>query len=108
MPHLPHLLQMAADARVVAEPHAVTYIDFLTVTLTAVCALLAGLGIFLGFGAIWGYITIKDEIVKAVTQKAEQRIDNKISEYPDSKEVIALFEKMNAFHSQQIMLSSNC
>lgn len=103
---LPHLFQAAADSRAAAEPHAVSYVDFLTVTLTAVCALLAGLGLFLGFGAIWGYLTIKKEIVKAVTKKAEQRIDKEIGEYPDSKEVIALFDKMSAFHSQQVMLSS--
>jgi hypothetical protein len=101
-----HLLQMAADARSAAEPHAITYVDFLTVTLTAVCALLAALAIIIALAAIWGYAGIRDEISKTVSMRAGEQLEKKLSEYPDSKDIIALFEAMQAMHDRQLLLSS--
>jgi hypothetical protein len=98
-------LKLAADARMAAEPHAVTYVDFLTVTLTALCALLAALAIFIAFAAIWGYAGIREEITKAVTDRAEKALVAKLGEYPDSRAVLDLFDEMRAFHEQQKRLS---
>jgi hypothetical protein len=74
---------MAADARVATEPHAITYVDFLTVTLTAMCVLLATLGFIVAALAVIGYRDIK----KAAKKAAEGAIVAKLKEYPDAAEM---------------------
>lgn len=96
----------AAQARIAAEPHSVTYIDFLTVTLTALCALLAALAAFIALVAVYGYYGLRNEVSKAVTKRAEEALAKKLSEYPDSAKVLELFNEMRDFHEQQKQLSS--
>jgi hypothetical protein len=100
------LLHWSAEARAAAEPHAVTYIDFLTVTLTALCAILAVLAIIIAAAAIWGYVGIREEITKAVSEKADEALKAKLKEYPDSQEVLGLFEEMRDQHEKQKLLSN--
>jgi hypothetical protein len=98
-------VRMAADARIAADPRPVTYIDFLSVTLTALCALLALLTIIIGLAAVWGYIGLRDEITKTVRERAESALQVKLGEYPDSRAVIGLFDEMRTLHEQQKRLS---
>jgi hypothetical protein len=99
------VFKMAAQARTAAEPHPITYVDFLTVTLTALCALLAALAIFIAVAAIYGYLGIREEITKSIAKQADEALKAKLGEYPDSKDVLGLFEKMQTFHEQQKLLS---
>jgi hypothetical protein len=101
-----HWLRAAVEARQTAEPHAVTYVDFLTVTLTALCALLAILAFIVALAAIWGYLGIRREITKAVTKRATQAIEAKLAEYPDSEEIIDLVQEIRDFHEKQKVLSN--
>jgi hypothetical protein len=99
------LLHMASEARIAAEPHAVTYVDFLTVTLTAVCAILTALAIIIAIAAIWGYAGIKKELTEAVAKRAEESLDNKLKEYPDAREYIDLLNSLRSMHENQKRLS---
>ena len=101
-----HFLQMAAQARAAAEPHAVTYVDFLTVTLTAVCAILTALAIIIAVAAIWGYSGIKKETTRTVQEAAKRALEAKLDEYPDAKEMFDLFHDMRTLHERQKLLSS--
>jgi hypothetical protein len=56
------------------ESHAVSYIDFLTVTLTALCVILAALALFIGIAAIMGYRDIKDKAGEIAKKAAEAKI----------------------------------
>lgn len=100
------ILEMAAQARAAADPHPITYIDFLTVTLTALCALLGALAIFIAIAAIYGYLGLKEEITKSIAKQADAALQAKLFEYPDSKEMFVLFERMTALHEQQKLLSN--
>jgi hypothetical protein len=82
-----HLLRLAAEARTAAEPHGITYIDFLTVTVTAMCVLLAALGFIVAALAVIGYRDIK----KAAKTAAESAIVAKLKEYPDATEIQVKF-----------------
>ena len=86
-----HLLNFAAEARASADPHAITYIDFLTVTLTAMCVLLATLGFIVAALAVIGYRDIK----KAAKTAAETAITAKLKEYPDAEEMHLKFKIAN-------------
>jgi hypothetical protein len=99
------LLHVAAEARAAVEPHAVTYIDFLTVTLTAVCAILAALAIIIAIAAIWGYAGIKKELTEAVAKRAEESLENKLKEYPDAKKFVDLLDSLQSLHENQKRLS---
>jgi hypothetical protein len=88
---MPHFFRLAAEARLAAEPHVVTYIDFLTVTLTAMCVLLATLGFIVAALAVIGYRDIKDGAKKA----AEAAIVAKLKEYPDAAEMHVKFAAAN-------------
>jgi hypothetical protein len=99
------LFHVAAEARAAAEPHAVTYVDFLTVTLTAVCALLAALAIIIAIAAIWGYAGIKKELTEAVAKRAEESLENKLKEYPDAKKFVDLLDSLQSLHENQKRLS---
>ncbi len=103
---VPKVIEMAAQARVASESHTVTYIDFLMVTLTALCALLAALAIFIAIAAIYGYLGIREEITKSIKKQADQVLAQKINEYPAAKDMFELFEKMQALHEQQKLLSN--
>ncbi len=96
---------MASEVQIAAEPHAVTYIDFLTVTLTAVCAILAALAIIIAIAAIWGYAGIKKELTEAVAKRAEESLEKKLNEYPDAREFIDLLDNLRSLHENQKRLS---
>jgi hypothetical protein len=82
-----HLLHLASEARLAAEPHAITYIDFLTVTLTAMCVLLATLGFIVAALAVIGYRDIKE----AAKTAAATAIAAKLKEYPEVADIQAKF-----------------
>ena len=90
-------LAQAAGARVAAEPHSVTYVDFLTVTLTAMCVLLAALGFIVAIVAIIGYRDIKASSIKAAKAAAEAAIESKLKEYPDAAQLHARFSAMDRY-----------
>src|SRR6266403_1510692 len=51
------------------------YKDLLTVLLTALTALLAGLAIFIGILAIWGYNSIRDAAERAAERAADSKAE---------------------------------
>ena len=79
-----HWIQAAADAKAAAEPHTVTYVDFLTVTLTAMCVLLATLGFIVAVLAVFGYRDIKKAAEKAGEEAVKLFIEATLKEYPDA------------------------
>ena len=99
-------LEMAAQARLAAEVYPVTYVDFLTIVLTALGVMLTALAIGIGVAAIWGYQGIKDGATKAVMERAEKRLEERLQAYPEPRRVIELFETMQALHEQQKRLST--
>lgn len=90
-------LSAAADARAAAEPHSVTYVDFLTVTLTAMCVLLAALGFIVAVVAIIGYRDIKASSMKAAKGAADLAIQSKLKEYPDAAQLHERFSQMDRY-----------
>jgi hypothetical protein len=92
-----HWLQAAAQARNAAEPHTITYIDFLTVTLTAICVLLAALGFIVAVVAIIGYRDIKAAAMKAGRLAVEAAIESKLKEYPDAAKIHARYNAIDGF-----------
>jgi hypothetical protein len=92
-----HLLRWAAEARLAAEPHSITYVDFLTVTLTAMCVLLAALGFIVALVALVGYRDIKAASIKAGKQASETAIEAKLKEYPDATQIHAKFKAVDEF-----------
>jgi hypothetical protein len=52
------------------------YKDLLTVILTALTALLAGLAIFIGVLAIWGYNSIREAAERAAERVADAKAEN--------------------------------
>lgn len=98
-----HWFQAAAEARSVAEPHAVTYIDFLTVLLTALGVMLALLALIIAGLAFWGFTGIKESLTKEVRENADQALQKKLKEYPAAAEMIALKQRVDsveAIHDQ--------
>ena len=90
----------------VGEPRAMSYSDFLTITLTALCALLAALAIILGGAAIWGYSGIKEALTQEVKDKADKALQTTLSKYPDARDVLKLFQDMQDLHEKQKRLSN--
>jgi len=93
-------VQAAAEARTAAEPHAITYVDFLTVTLTAMCVLLAALGFIVAIVAIVGYRDIKTSAMKAAKLAADTAIEARLKQYPDATEIHAKFSAMDRYMSE--------
>ena len=91
------LIQAGAEARGNAEPHSVTYVDFLTVTLTAMCVLLAALGFIVAVVAIIGYRDIKAASMKAAKAAADAAIEARLKEYPDAEQIHARFGAMDRY-----------
>jgi hypothetical protein len=100
MHYFVHWAQAAAEARSASEPHAVTYVDFLTVTLTAMCVLLAALGFIVAVVAIVGYRDIKSSATKAAKQAAETAIEARLKQYPDATEIHAKFSAMDRYMNE--------
>ncbi len=71
------LWKLAAVASNSGDSHAVTYADFLTVTLTALCALLAAMAIAIGIAAVVGYHDLKSSAERIATEKAEKAAAHK-------------------------------
>lgn len=97
MYHALHWIQAAADARAAAEPHAVTFVDFLVVTLTAMCVLLAALGFIVAVVSVIGYRDIKAAAMKSAKQSAEAAIEAKLKEYPDAAQLHGRFAEMDRY-----------
>jgi hypothetical protein len=89
--------QAAASAATAAEPHTITYVDFLTVTLTAMCVLLAALGFIVAIVAIIGYRDIKTSAMKAGKPAAEAAIEAKLKEYPDAARIHEKFSAVDRY-----------
>lgn len=100
MHHILYIFQAAAEARTTTEPHQITYVDFLTVTLTAMCVLLAALGFIVAVVAIIGYRDIKSAATKAAKQAAEGAIEERLKQYPDATEIHAKFSAMDRYMSE--------
>jgi hypothetical protein len=97
--------QSAAEARQAAEVHPVTYVDFLTVVLTALAVMLAALAIFIGVIAIWGYAGIKEALTKEVRENAAKALKDKLNEYPAAAEMMALKRRVDSveqIHAQMM------
>lgn len=97
-----HWFQVAAAARTAGEPHTVTYVDFLTVTLTAICVLLAALGFIVAVVAIVGYRDIKAAARKAGILAVETSIAAKLKEYPDAAEIHAKYNALDRYMEQML------
>ncbi len=97
-----HWLQAAADARTAAEPHGITYVDFLTVTLTAMCVLLAALGFIVAIVAVVGYRDIKSAAMKTGEQAAERALELKLREYPDAAEIHQKYTAMDRYMTDML------
>ncbi len=76
--------RLAAIASANSAPHTITYVDFLTVTLTALCALLATVALGIAAAAIVGYRDIKSSVVNVINSVASDAIAKKLMEYPDA------------------------
>lgn len=96
-----HLGRFISVARTAEVPHELSYTDFLTITLTALCAILAALAIIIGGAAIWGYSGIKEALTKDVSEKADKALQAKLSEYPDSREMFETLQELKDAHKQQ-------
>lgn len=97
-----HWFQAAAEARTNAEPHAITYVDFLTVTLTAICVLLAALGFIVAALAVLGYRDIKAAAAKAAKHASETAIAAKLKEYPDAASIHSKFSAFDRYMTDVI------
>ena len=70
-------LNVYGVAVIFAGPESITISDWtaiITVILTAIAVLLGALAVMIAVAAIWGYNTLKDEVVKAATKVAEQKL----------------------------------
>jgi type VI protein secretion system component VasK len=105
----PHLLVAAAEARAAAEPHPITYVDFLTVVLTAMAVILAALAIGIGVFAIWGYLGIRDAVAKQVGEAADKALAEKLEKYPAAEDMLELKRRMEESFkiTAQITVESN-
>ncbi|MCU1249381.1 MAG: hypothetical protein JWQ49_2410 [Edaphobacter sp.] len=65
-----------------------SYEAFVTIVLTALCALLAALAIIIGGAAIWGYRGIVESLTNDVKEKADEALKEKLKEYPAAAEMI--------------------
>jgi hypothetical protein len=87
------LLQEAANSTPPSTP-PISYESFLTIVLTALCAILAALAILVGVLAFWGYSGIKDALTKEVRESADKALKEKLKEYPAAAEMVALRTRM--------------
>ena len=71
-----------------------TYESFLTIVLTALCVILAALALGIGALAIWGYNGIREAVTKEATSKAEAALAAKMQEYPDARQMISVFQRL--------------
>jgi hypothetical protein len=83
-----------------------SYADFLTITLTALCAILAALAIIIGGAAIWGYSGINEALTQDVKDKADKAWQATLSEYPNARDIVELFQNMQDLHEKQKLLSN--
>jgi hypothetical protein len=92
------ILILTADACLTVDLPAITYTDFLTITLTALCVILATLGFIVAALAVIGYRDIK----KAAKKAAESAIIAKLKEYPDAAEMQAKFAAGNQLFTDML------
>jgi hypothetical protein len=95
-------MQAAADARTASQPHTITYVDFLTVTLTAMCVLLAALGFIVAVVAIVGYNDIKRAAAKAGRRAVRVSIEATLKEYPDAATLHARYSAVDRYMTEMI------
>lgn len=69
------LLVFIGSHGLTTPPKGWEYKDLLTIILTALTALLAGLAIFIGVLAIWGYNSIRDAAERAAERAADARAE---------------------------------
>jgi hypothetical protein len=74
-----------------------SYETFLTITLTALCAILAAMTIIIGVAAICGYYGIKNSVIEAAEKKAEKIASDKISEYPSPTEMREVIDSLKVY-----------
>lgn len=56
----------------------ITYVDIITIILTALSLLLTVMAIFLAVAAVWGFSAIKDEAVREATKAAQRKIEDRV------------------------------
>ena len=64
---------------IVGDENIANYTDFLTVTLTALAVILAGLAVFIAILAIWGYNSIKKSSEISAQKRAERIISDALT-----------------------------
>lgn len=75
---------------------AMSYETCVTIVLTALCAMLAILAVGIGALAIWGYSgfqEVRKSMEADVAKKADEALAAKLSEYPDAKSIIQVFDQ---------------
>lgn len=58
----------------------ITYVDLITISLTALSILLTAMAIFLAIAAVWGFSAIKDEAVREATKAAQRKIEDRVKD----------------------------
>ena len=69
-----------------------SYEGFVTIVLTALAVMLAGIGLMIGIMAIWGYAEMRNFLRAAAERHVAKVMEDKLGQYPTPDELVEMYK----------------